>query len=120
MAQCTMRTAIPVLLTLDIAETIQTYTVKLGFVCKYHEQGFAIVARDGIELIFTHCPDRKLVEWSSCRIGVEGIESLYADYEVQGVVHPNGPLKETPYGMREFAILDSQGVCITFFERTQG
>ena len=36
-----------------------------------------------------------------------------------GVVHPNGPLTDQPWGYREFAALDSDGNLIKFGERTE-
>jgi hypothetical protein len=32
------------------------------------------------------------------------------------MIHPNGQLQTQPWGMKEFAIIDVAGVCITFFE----
>ena len=112
-----MHTAIPVLLSLDIPATVGFYTSTLGFTCRYHEEGFAILQRDAIELHFTGCPEQHLVDWSSCRVGVTGIDELYAEYAQRGILHPNSKLHDTHYGTREFGIVDPQGVLITFSER---
>ena len=113
-----MHTAIPVLLTLDIADTVRFYTTTLDFRCRHQESGFAILNRDGIELHFTRCPERQLVEWSCCRVGVSGVDTLYDEYSRHdGVIHSNCKLHDTDYGTREFGILDSQGVLITFYEK---
>ena len=34
-----------------------------------------------------------------------------------GVVHPNGPLTDQPWGLREFAVLDGDGNMIKFGQR---
>jgi hypothetical protein len=31
-------------------------------------------------------------------------------------VHPNGPLQTKPWGTKEFAAIDPNGVCVTFQE----
>jgi len=112
-----MLTAIPVLLSLDVPATVVFYTSTLGFTCFYQESGFAILQRDSIELHFTGCDDRHLVEWSSCRVRVDGVDALYEEYSSRGIIHPNARLEDTDYGTREFGIVDLHGVLITFYER---
>ena len=112
-----MLTAIPVLLSLDIPATVQFYTTTLGFTCMHHQPGFAILRRDSVELHFTGCSDQRLVDWSSCRVMVEGVDALYEEYSSRGVIHPNAKLADTDYGTREFGVIDAQGVLITFYER---
>ncbi|MDJ0679472.1 MAG: hypothetical protein QNJ18_06365 [Xenococcaceae cyanobacterium MO_167.B52] len=36
--------------------------------------------------------------------------------DVTEIIDPNGKLETKPWGMKEFAILDPAGVCITFCE----
>jgi catechol 2,3-dioxygenase-like lactoylglutathione lyase family enzyme len=112
-----MLSAIPVLLSLDVPATVNFYTTKLGFTCLYQEGGFAILQRDNIQLNFTGCEEQHLVDWSSCRVEVEGVDALYEECSKQGIVHPNSPLEDTDYGTREFSIIDIHGVLITFFVR---
>jgi catechol 2,3-dioxygenase-like lactoylglutathione lyase family enzyme len=112
-----MLTAIPVLLSLDIPATVNFYTTQLGFTCLYQESGFAILQRDSIQLNFTGCDEQHLVDWSSCRVAVDGVDALYAECSRQGIVHPNSKLEDTDYGTREFGIVDVHGVLITFYER---
>jgi catechol 2,3-dioxygenase-like lactoylglutathione lyase family enzyme len=112
-----MLAAIPVLLSLDVPTTVSFYTTKLGFTCLYQDSGFAILDRDGIQLNFTGCNEQHLVDWSSCRIQLEGVDALYQECSKQGIVHPNSKLEDTAYGTREFGMVDNHGVLITFFER---
>lgn len=111
-----MLTAVPVLLSLDFPATVAFYTTKLGFACPYQDSGFAILQRDNIYLHFTGCAEQHLVDWSSCRVAVDGVDALYEECSRQGIIHPNAKLADTDYGTREFAILDNHGVLITFFE----
>jgi hypothetical protein len=112
-----MLTAISVLLSLDVPATVTFYTTKLGFTCPYQDEGFAILQRDRIQLHFTGCNEQHLVDWSSCRVEVDGVDALYEECSSQGIVHPNSKLEDTDYGTREFGIIDVHGVLITFFER---
>jgi catechol 2,3-dioxygenase-like lactoylglutathione lyase family enzyme len=111
-----MTTAIPVLLSLDPSATVRFYESKLGFRCRYQQEGLAILVRDDIELHVTKCPDRRLIEWSCCRIRVADVDALYSEYGAQSVLHPKGHLRDTDYGTREFGTLDEDGVLLTFFE----
>jgi hypothetical protein len=110
--------AIPVLLSLDVPAAVEFYSTKLAFTCPYQESGFAILQRDNIRLHFTGCDSQQLVDWSSCRVEVESVNSLYETCLEQGIVHPNARLEDTEYGTREFGMIDLHGVLITFFERT--
>jgi uncharacterized glyoxalase superfamily protein PhnB len=60
---------------------------------------------------------RKDGEQTMVRLAVTGIEDLYAEYQSRGgKVHPNGPLQRKPWGAKEFAAIDPNGVCVTFME----
>lgn len=54
---------------------------------------------------------------ASCRIEVTGIDGLYRHRLALGVVHPNAPLADQPWGMREFAILDPDHNLITLYQQ---
>ena len=111
-----LRKSDPVLPSLDIAETLSFYTEKLGFRIRYEDDAYAIVARDEIALHFWKCNDPHIPQNTSCYVYVRGIDSLYAEMQVAGVVHPNGTLEDKPYGIREFAILDQDGNLLRFGE----
>jgi len=60
---------------------------------------------------------RKIGDQTMVRIAVQGIESIYAEYQKRGgKVHPNGPLQTKPWGTKEFGPIDPNGVCVTFQE----
>lgn len=97
----------------DEAAAISFYEQRLGFA----PNGYGGVRRGDVEILFYQTDDKHLAEWTSFRVQVEGIESLYEEYQPQNVIHPNAPLHATDWGTKEFSILDQDGVCITFFER---
>jgi sugar/nucleoside kinase (ribokinase family)/catechol 2,3-dioxygenase-like lactoylglutathione lyase family enzyme len=108
--------AIPVLPTLDVKAAIAFYEQRLGFNAVYVENDGGGVERGGVEIHFWQTRDAGLPSVSSCRVEVQGIEALYAEYGAQGVVHENGALAAKPWGFREFAIRDGDGNLITFAE----
>jgi hypothetical protein len=51
---------------------------------------------------------------ASFRLRVSGIDDLHE--KCGGHVHPNAPLGDQPWGLREFAVLDPDGNLITLWE----
>ena len=116
-SRATLKRAIPLLASLDLDRTLTFYAEKLGFDVEiFHVDDAAGVERDGVQIHFWKCDDRHIAENTSCRIEVEGIDTLYEEVLPQGVVHPNGPLEDQPWGFREFAVLDCDGNLITFVQ----
>jgi hypothetical protein len=116
MTSSELHTAIPILLSLDVAATARFYTTRLGFSCRHQTPGLAILQRDAVTIHFTKCDDRHLVEWSACRVGVTGVDALYEEYSQQGALHPKSTLRDTDYGTREFGVVDIHGALVTFYE----
>jgi catechol 2,3-dioxygenase-like lactoylglutathione lyase family enzyme len=117
MSHASLRVAIPVLASLDIAKTIQFYCSVLGFTKIYEELSvYGIVQRDAVQIHFWCCSERHIAENTSCRIQVTAVDELYAEYQPKQVIHPHAPLQEKPWGTREFGIADEDGNLITFFE----
>ncbi len=112
--------AVPVLPSRNIQETLSFFN-DLGsdFTSSVHEGTYGLLRIGGAKIHFFLSDDKKLAEWSSCRIEVGDINVLYALCTAKGMVHPNGPLQEKPWGSREFAILDPSGVLHTFAQRLQ-
>lgn len=112
-----MQIAVPVLASLNIDKTVEFYQKKLGFDrIGYKDKDYAVVARDKIEVHFWKCNSKLHPENTSCYIRVKAIERLYEEMKLAGVVHPNGPLRDQPWRIREFAILDQDGNMIKFGE----
>lgn len=111
---------IPVLASLDIDHAVRFYKEKLGFDrVGWKDENYAVIGRDEVVLHFWKCDDKIFPENTSCYIDVEAIDGLYAEMQASGVVHPNGPIKDQPWGMREFAVLDIDGNMIKFGQEIQ-
>lgn len=111
--------ATSVLASLDIQRSVDFLASHLGFSVLHAEQGvYGIVGQGGVQVHFWACADRKIAEATSCRLRVAGISELYARCSEQGIVHPRAGLADTPWGTREFAILDPDGNLVTFHEPT--
>ncbi len=108
---------VPVLPSLDVRKATKFYQETLDFKTVFlSDEPYAIVARDGVEIHLWQCEDPELPSRTGCRIMVEGIDELYRQLEPTGVVHPNAPLEEKPWGSKEFAIGDMDRNLITFEE----
>ena len=116
-APAILQRAVPVLASIDLEATQQFYEERLGFAPVNRYPGYAIVVRDGVQIHFWLTTDPELPKVTSCRIDVEGVDALYEEFQAAGVVHPNGPLGDKPWGMREFAVVDGDGNLITFGQR---
>lgn len=131
-----LHAAIPALPVQDIARSLGFYRDQLGLAVRHQEPGFAIVARDTLEIHLWEANDDAwrtrpgglgvqsgaesfLAGTASCRIGVTGLDALYHQLQPQGVVHPNAPLMIRPWGDREFGVCDPDGNLLTFVERME-
>jgi len=111
-----LKSAVPILASLNAEETIKFYTDKLGFTLNNNWDGYVILSRDEITLHLWPCKDPEIPKATGCYINVNEVEKLYDEYKQTGVVHPNGPLKEMPWKMKQFSILDNNGNIIHFGE----
>jgi catechol 2,3-dioxygenase-like lactoylglutathione lyase family enzyme len=113
-----LKSAAPVLASLDIERSASFYCSRLGFTRVYIEPGaWGIVSRDNVQIHLWPCAEKHIAENTSCRVYVSGVDALFSELEAQGVVHPNAPLETKPWGSREFGVLDPDGNLITFAER---
>lgn len=111
-----MKMAIPQLPALDLEEAVHFYEDKLGFKQTASYPGFAIVARDHVELHLWLCTDKFVPENSSCYIHVENIEELYRDLSTDRAVRLQEKLEKRPWGMKQFSVLDPSGNALRFGE----
>ena len=107
----------PVLASLDMARTVAFYARVLGARTVHAQPGeYAIVSLGGLELHFWACQDPEIPRQTSCRIQVAGITALHAQCLTENAVHPNGGLRQQPWGTQDFSLLDEDGNCVTFYE----
>lgn len=107
--------AIPVLPAIDIAAAVAFYE-QLGFTTDFESDDYAGLRRGGVQIHLWLSSDRPQAENPSCRINVSGIEALYEEYQTQNLIAPSGELTTKLWGLREFAVLDLNGNCVTFAE----
>ncbi|WP_316802068.1 VOC family protein [Pedobacter nototheniae] len=111
-----LKAATPILASLNADETIKFYIEKLGFTFHNNWDGYLILSKDEIGLHFWPTEDESIPKNTGCYIYVTHVDELYADYQKQGVIHPNGKVKDMPWEMRQFSILDNNGNIIHFGE----
>ncbi|WP_199121469.1 VOC family protein [Pedobacter sp. ASV28] len=111
-----LRSAIPILASLNAEETIKFYTEKLGFTFHSNWDGYLIFSREAIQIHLWPTTDEEIPKNTGCYVNVTEVDHLYAEYEPKGVVHPNGKLESKPWEMRQFSILDNNGNIIHFGE----
>jgi catechol 2,3-dioxygenase-like lactoylglutathione lyase family enzyme len=69
---------VPVLASLDLAESRQFYTELLGFDCLHASADYLMLRRDGCELHLWHCTERHIAENTSCYVRGD-TAALHAD-----------------------------------------
>jgi catechol 2,3-dioxygenase-like lactoylglutathione lyase family enzyme len=111
-----LKSAIPILASLNEEETVKFYTEKLGFTFHSSWEGYLILSKDKVAVHLWPCTDPEIPKATGCYINVTEIEKLYAKYEPLAIIHPNGKLEEKPWGMKQFSILDNNGNIIHFGE----
>jgi catechol 2,3-dioxygenase-like lactoylglutathione lyase family enzyme len=104
---------IPILASLDIAETGTFYVDWLGFAVGYRDGSYLIVKRDDMELHFWKTDDRRFPENTSCYIRGGQVAALHAEYSARGVPELS-PFLVRPWNMKEFYIHDPHGNLLKF------
>ena len=104
---------IPVLASLDIAETRDFYVWQLGFSVGYEEPHYLIVKRDDIELHFWKTDQRQFPENTSCYIRGGQVTALFNEF-TQKRVPRLSPFEVRPWNMKEFHIHDPHGNLLRF------
>jgi catechol 2,3-dioxygenase-like lactoylglutathione lyase family enzyme len=115
-----LKTATPILASLNADESIAFYTNKLGFTFHSNWDGYLIFSRDEISIHLWPTDDPSIPKNTGCYVYVTEVDKLYTEYETIGVIHPNGKLKDMIWGMRQFSILDNNGNIIHFGEDISG
>lgn len=104
---------IPILASLDIAESSAFYVDWLGFVVGYRDGSYLIAKRDDMELHFWKTDDRRFPENTSCCIRGGQVAALHAEYSACGVPELS-PFLVRPWNMKEFCIHDPHGNLLKF------
>ncbi len=125
--------AIPALPVKDMGRSVEFYRDKLGFTLIHREEGFAIFHRDAVDIHLWAATDESwrsrsgaspivsgaesfIAGTASCRVAVEGVEELYQAILPLGILHSKGQITNTPWGTREFGVVDPDNNLITFYQ----
>ena len=109
----TVQSTVPVLASLNLAETLQFYTRHLGFAPLLEMDNYLILQRDGCELHFWPCNERHIAENTSCYVRANtGV--LHADFAARGL--QVAPPVIQPWGMKEMFVIDPHGNLLKFGE----
>jgi DNA-binding HxlR family transcriptional regulator/uncharacterized glyoxalase superfamily protein PhnB len=87
---------------------------QLGFQTTYHDEGFAILEHDGVNL-HLNAFDELPKSHSVCWIAVRNIDALYQQYLPTNAVQ--SALEAKPWGLKEFFLRDPFGNLLLFAER---
>ncbi len=92
------------------------YTSQLSFVVAGDYPDYLIVERDGLQLHFFEFASLAPKEnYGQVYIRSNDIDGLYKSMlDNNTPIHPNGPLQNKPWGMREFSLLDPDNNLLTF------
>ena len=104
---------VPVLASLDLAQSLQFYGERLGFACVLQAPDYLIMERDGCELHFWHTEERHIAENTSCYVRGD-TRALHADFARRGLAL--APPAVRPWGMRELYVIDPHGNLLKFGE----
>lgn len=108
-----VQATVPVLASLNLAETLQFYTAHLGFAALLEMDNYLILQRDGCELHFWPCNERHIAENTSCYVRANtGV--LHADFAARGL--QVAPPVIQPWGMKEMVVIDPHGNLLKFGE----
>lgn len=109
-----IQTAIPVLASLDLAESLEFYTRRLGFARRLQTDGYLIVDREGAEIHFWLCHERHVAENTSCYVRVASADAVYRECLSRGL-EVEAPVTR-PWGMKELYVIDPHGNLLKFGE----
>ncbi len=108
-----IHSTIPVLASLDLAESVSFYVEQLGFEQRqYLANQYAIVSRDGAEIHFWPCAQRLIAENTSCFLRVGDVDAPYREFLGRGV-RLDAP-QNCEWNMRELYVIDLHGNLLKF------
>ena len=115
----------PVLMSSDLAKSIRFFT-RLGFTVTFRDEPasprYAAITRDGVTL---HLQWQDPSQWActhdrpTYRFAVQEVDGLFEEFRADGAIaassSPWAAPGDTPWGTREFHVLDPDGNGLQFF-----
>ena len=108
-----IQSTVPVLPSLDLQQTADFYTGKLGFKEIGRYPDYLIMSRDGAEIHFWPCADRSIAENSACYVHAN-TRKLYEEFIANGLDIKEPAVRS--WGMRELYVIDPSGNLLKFGE----
>lgn len=108
---------IPKIFYADIKVGLSFFVDGLGFQLVYNDESLYIVKRDLTTLLLVINEEAASGERPEIRIATDDIHGYYNEIKGRNpqLLHPNlNFVKQQPWGLKEFATLDSTTVCIIF------
>ncbi|HJT73182.1 MAG TPA: VOC family protein [Chitinophaga sp.] len=108
---------IPKIFYSDIAVGLKFFIEGLGFELTYNDDSLYIVKRDQILLLLVIDEEPGKTDRPEIRIETDDIQAIYQEIKTNHpeILHPNlNHIKNQPWGLREFAVLDPTTVCVIF------
>jgi len=96
----------------DVASGTLYYCGVLGFHVNYQQEDIAVLDRDDVRVLLISRTE-KHTGIGSAYVYVSDADALYAELEAKGAFLQGQPVSH-PWGLRDFAILDTEGNVITF------
>lgn len=103
---------IPILASLNLAETLAFYRDQLGFTGQTYAD-YAILRREAMELHFWLTTRRIDAEHTACYIRGGQVPALHAEFAARDVPGLS-PFALRPWGMHEFHLIDPHGNLLRF------
>lgn len=107
---------IPVLPAVNIRDTIDFYSSKLGFT-GINQGDYGILKFKDAEIHLSMCDINKPFHPGSCFILTDDIECLYEDFSAKELIYPRTVLKDKPGRYKEFSIKDNNGNLVRFGQK---
>ncbi len=92
---------------------------RLGFEVLHEEANYVICARDQVQIHLSWHEGWYVdpaTNNTQIRIHIRHVDSFYDHCLDLGIIHPEAPLENKPWGYREFTVLDPDNACIAFYE----
>jgi len=110
-----MKMTVPVVPVRNVEEAAAFYRDRLGFAVMFQEGDYVGVNRDDVWLHLDGVVNAGAGNVTA-RIELSGVDDLYGEFEPRGVIDPGEPLHSTPWGARQFSVLDADGNRVTFVQ----
>jgi uncharacterized glyoxalase superfamily protein PhnB len=111
-----LRSIVPMLWVTDVAASVRFYCEHLGFSCSNQLDYWAVLERDGVEIMFSlpnvHTPFERSMFTGSLYFQCDQVDELWQ--RLKDNVTVVYPIEDFEYGMREFAIRDNNGYLLQF------